>query len=138
MVHVTRVTEAAAAIKRRESKKQAKQERDASSRADTARRLRQAHDQSQAKRSAAFAAARARNGVKVRIAVYEDNVAAEGVEMLLPPPGAAAPTPSLAKAETVGDPKETLLHLAVTASDLALVEWLMDHGMPCCSSLLFR
>jgi hypothetical protein len=75
-------------------------------------------------RSEAFSAARKGDAVKVRKAVWEENVDAAGGEIK---PGCETYVNRLPE-----DPKETLLHIATQQSDVDLVEWLDAHSQSRC------
>ncbi|KAG1772803.1 DnaJ-domain-containing protein [Suillus occidentalis] len=71
-------------------------------------------------RSEAFSAARKGDAVKVRKAIWEDNVDAAGGEIK---PGCETYVKRPPE-----DPKETLLHIATQRGDVDLVEWLDAHS----------
>lgn len=82
------------------------------------------HDQSlkvahQKRRSAIFTAARAGRWEQVKKGIWEENIDADGGEVLtgleeiIPKPK---------------EPKETLLHLAAKAGVMDVFKWLVDHG----------
>ena len=76
----------------------------------------------QKKRSTIFTAARAGRWEQVKKGISEDNVDADGTELLT---GLEKIIPKSK------EPKETLLHLAAKAGVIDIFKWLVDHGGSC-------
>lgn len=77
-------------------------------------------EQSQAIRSAVFAAARNGDAQKVKKGIYEDHVDAAGGEIKRDCDAFVKSKPQ--------DPLETLSHIAAARDDADLLEWLDTHG----------
>lgn len=116
----THFSERAAAEERQKAKMEAKKARGEAQRSRAEATARILQQQTQSKRSAVFAAARAGNRDKVKSGVWEDGVDAAGGEVKAGCDAFVETAPN--------DPQETLLHIAARNGDKELVAWLDAHS----------